>query len=191
MKMKKGGFSKALLIIIATVVLLCSTPVFLYVLPYNNFRAAEKAAIPKFDALNENTLSEIEPPRNNVVVHRNSVGIDPSAFIHGRELSVSYSMNNLTNDEILSYYSTHLIKSGWIQINQTDVGVFYYRRDACFSLKIFQHDQLFEINIWHDYFSQSFSPPVPDWFGWSDGGKTVSFFELLEMDSNILRCPDS
>lgn len=189
--MKKAGFSKALLTIIAVVVLLCSAPVFLYVIPYNNFRAAEKAAIPKFDALNESTLSEIKPPRNNVVVHRNSVGIDPSAFIHGRELSVSYSMDSMTNHEILSYYDTQLIKNGWIGEIQGDDGAFYYQKEACFSLIIFQHDQLFEIDIWHDYFSQSFSPPVPDWFGWSDGGKTVSFFELLEMDSKILRCPDS
>ena len=170
----------------------CSLPLFVFIIPYVNFQNKEREAVAQFDTLNESVIAEVPPPNNALILHRNTIGITAPVNLHGRELFVEYDLSGMKTEEILTYYDTKLTQEGWKKhpLLSDDS---YYRDHACISVYVQNDaelkDKFFRVRVWHDYYSQSFSPPVPWWFGWDDGDQTLSFYELLEMYGRVIRCP--
>jgi hypothetical protein len=125
-----------------------------------------------FDALNQKTLEENPPPRNAVELARTSTGIVNNEL--GRVLEVYYKIsmyNESSIAAIVMYYSSLLESNGWKPIGPQPINYgsyFFNRGSACIKLETHPPPTAVEANdqyvleIWFDYYDQSFSPPKPN-----------------------------
>jgi len=133
------------------------------------FYFLEGQAVKKFDALNQAVFDELPPPPGIVELERRLTGTNVS-ITHGRYLSVDYPMGQMTKEQVSSYYTDLLLSKGWDAYppqKQLDswLTYFYHRGTACLGLNIYPRGTpapQYGIDIWHDFWSQSFSPPKPN-----------------------------
>jgi hypothetical protein len=155
--------------------------------PWKVFRAQEINSIQYFDELNDAVLSELPDPSAEVeLISQGTGGILSPANVHGRILRLRYSIDAnsaLTPVDILEYYQKSLTPEGW---NETPLALgdeesrLYTRGTACVEIVILFQAREYDIDIWHDFLSQEFSPTLPpiDLLHSYDYGKT-----------DILKCP--
>lgn len=131
--------------------------------PYQEFRTKELAIIPMLDALNENVEHTLPPlPPDSVLVKRLSSGIDSPYSGHGRWLYL-YIRTQTSPEDVSKYYRSFLFAEGWSisQSNQFMDG--YMSGTSCIEIDLpSQYTDVYVLTIWHDFRSQSFSPPVPN-----------------------------
>ncbi len=145
--------------------------------PYKAFRVIEQQIVPQLDALNEaaaKTLPNLPP--DALENERWSVGIINPIYDHGRWLIISVS-TPMTTEEIATYYRENLIPAGWSEYSGPYSHDFdlYIRGTGCLQIH-FLTERLdsYDITIWHDFRSQSFSPPLPnlDYMQFTEYGET-------------------
>jgi hypothetical protein len=154
-----------------------------FIHPVEVFRAQELESVQYFDALNAGTLNELPvPPEGMKLMLQGTSGILSPTNVHGRILILRYSVVNNTDaalDNILDLYKSELIEKGWEEKEGIRM-VNYYSQiysqgTACVELvALYGAPREFEIQIWHDFLSQEFSPSLPDselLYNW-DMGKT-------------------
>jgi hypothetical protein len=133
------------------------------------FYFLEREAAPKFSALNQAVFDELPPPDGIVELERRITGTNINST-HGRYLSVDYLMGQMTEEQVSSYYTDLLLSKGWQSYaphKQSDYyfSYYFYRGTACLGLTIYPQGTpapQYGIDIWHDFWSQSFSPPKPN-----------------------------
>lgn len=158
-----------------------------FIHPVEVFRAQELESIQYFDALNMSTLGELPNPSADVeLISQGTGGILSPTNVHGRVLRLRYSIDpnsTLTPVSILEHYRRALIPKGW---NESPLSLgdeesrLYTRGTACIEIVILFQAREYDIDIWHDFLSQEFSPTLPplDMLHSYDYGKT-----------DILTCP--
>jgi hypothetical protein len=151
--------------------------------PIEVFRAQEVESIQYFDALNMGTWSELPIlPEGRKLIPQGTSGILSPTNVHGRILILRYSVVDDADaavDDILNLYKNHLIGKGWQQKEEIQMvnyySLTYSHGTACIKLlALYGAPREFEINIWHDFLSQKFSPTLPPaelLYNW-DMGKT-------------------
>jgi len=151
--------------------------------PIEVFRSQELEAVQDFDALNAGTLSELPvPPEGMKLIRQGTSGILSPTNVHGRILILRYSVIDDADaavDDILNLYKNYLIGKRWQQKDEIQMvnyySLTYSHGTACIKLlALYGAPREFEINIWHDFLSQKFSPalPAPELlYNW-DMGKT-------------------
>lgn len=151
--------------------------------PLDVFRTQEVNSIQKFDALNNDVLSELpEPPDGVELTSSGTGGILSPTNVHGRRLRLEYSFNvDIAPDNILTLYEIELEQNGWSGPSYVgDLSVIYYRDSSCVAITMISLVRKYYIEIWRDFLSQSFSPTLPP--SW-----------LLNMhdygETDILTCP--
>ncbi len=152
--------------------------------PLDVFRTQEVNAIPKFDALNSAVLSELpEPPAGVELISSGASGILGPTNVHGRKLRLKYSVNSdFDLNNILVLYQNELEPKGWhgILTHQGERSIIYYRDTSCVQIIIISLAKEYQIEIWHDFLSQSFSPTLPP-------AQLLNMHDVGETD--ILTCP--
>lgn len=180
------------------IICISSIPFFVFLLQYIFFRYQEELSIQKFDEQNLSTLSVIGLPVFAEEISRKSTGIDQTPFIHGRKLYIDYLISNVSLAEILQFYDNRLLTNNWKKSYQLSyegkpASSTYYSDTGCITVDLNNLAQkksdTYTLKIWHDYFSQTFSPNYPWWFGWQDRDKTLSVWEILTMDDSFITCP--
>lgn len=153
-----------------------------FIHPVEVFRAQELESVRYFDALNTSTLSELPAPLEGMkLISQGTGGILSPTNVHGRILVVRYSVTDNTDaalDDIFDLYKSELIRKGWEEKDGIRM-VNYYSQiysqgTACVELAALYGTREFEIQIWHDFLSQEFSPSLPPaelLYNW-DMGKT-------------------
>ncbi len=148
--------------------------------------------ISMFDASNNKTLSEFPPPNGVMEMDRSSSGIVNDEL--GRVLAIDYKIINYTSSsavEIKHYYLDLFTSKGWIPLfgaQDEYSGTFgYIKGSGCIRLNVHPSppddtnlDQ-YSLEIWHDFYSQSFSPHKPN----------LQLFEQLNFDQLTILCPPS
>jgi len=129
------------------------------------FQFLEEQAAPKFDALNQAAFDELPPPPGIIELERTIYGTKHDSS-HGRLLWVDYSMGQMTEEQVSSYYTHLLLSKGWQVFHSegiTDTNQ-YIRGTACLDLNIYPHmtdGPQYNILIWQDFWNQSFGPSKP------------------------------
>ena len=150
---------------------------------YDEFLLAELKTISMFDALNEDVVEKLtELPPGSALKKKWSVGIDAPQYEHGRWLFMEFSTTQQPND-ILEYYRAFFTHDGWSENTSLHAfdHLFFFKGTSC--VEIIPPSEKYsdyEIYVWHDYDSQTFSPTIPD-------KKTMSWFE--HGMTNVAVCP--
>ncbi len=145
-----------------------------------------------FDELNNATLAQFPPPNGVVETDHSINGEVAGSQELGRTLVVDYKITNYTSTsvtEIETYYINLLSSKGWrpTEIQDVSGGILnYYKGSGCISVlanpsppAVSGYDT-YAINIWYDYYSQSFSPPKPN----------LQLLELLNFGQLVIdTCP--
>ena len=143
------------------------------------FLYAEDQAKPKFDALDQEIINQLAPPRGAIEIKRSMGGG------YGRYLSVEYAMNQLTAEQIGSYYVESLGSKGWRRDPLPDkqegswLTFSFSREPACLLLDIYPEmtgGPQFTISVWYDLWSQPFSPPKPN----------LTILNIVEFDEMVI-----
>ena len=132
-----------------------------FVLPIAIFYGAEIQADPKFDQLNQTAFAQIPPPKGatELDVYKSGGYNTP---IHGRYLNAHYQMDQTTSQQVIAYYKSLLLSKGWVPYRSAAMAENYFRfvhNRSCIDLNIFEATNDYIINIWNDFWHQSFSPP--------------------------------
>lgn len=150
---------------------------------YNDFLLAERKTISTFDALNEDVVENLpELPPGSALKKKWSVGIDAPQYEHGRWLFMEFSTTQQPSD-ILEYYRAFFTRDGWSENTSLRAfdHLFFFKGTSCVEIvPPSEKYAYYEIYVWHDYDSQTFSPRLPD-------KKTMSWFESGL--TNIATCP--
>ena len=169
MKMSKTLFHWIMLILISGILVTSVGYVsyrFCLLDPYQEFRDKESEIIPLLDELNKSVEQNLPAlPPNSIELKRSFVGIEPTAYMgHGRWLYINIS-TEMPAEYISEYYRANLLSNGW-QINrarQSGSSNYYARGTGCIQILLpSQYVHAYEITIWHDFQSQSFSPTLPN-----------------------------
>ena len=126
------------------------------------FTPLADAAVPKLGELNKEVLSELPSPDGVEFVSQSN--IEPWSPIGTRMyyvyLYADYKITNTNPQEIFSYYRNLLKEKGWQQTTPND-HVFYHGSTSL-ELSIYSQDtKEYTLYIYHDFWSQDFSPPRP------------------------------
>jgi hypothetical protein len=135
------------------------------IIPLTQFWLVESASVPRFDALNNSIFIEITVPNGVKEIGRSSSGIKNNSTIHGRYLIINYQMKNNQPDDVIHYYHNLLLLKGWKDqtLNPSEDIFFYSNNSACVNLHVYGIDRKkYTVEIWHDFWKQSFSPPKPN-----------------------------
>lgn len=138
-----------------------------------------RAAMPKYDALNEAVLMEIGTPEQVTLIDIRSGGIDPANYTHGRILWVDYETERYKQD-ILDFYDQKLTSDGWQLWRRSSGKPLYIRDSACLEISLDQYEPRYSLRIWHDYESQPFSP-------WQPPFEVLVVYNLFQI--NLVECP--
>lgn len=131
---------------------------------YKAFIEAEKRNEPLFDALNLSVYKELPIPEGAQVIDQYST----SRPAHGRTLKTQYQISSMTIESLAIFYNQFFLLNGW---NLSDGGrnsvdkelgasYSYYKGTACiyfFTSRDGYKPIRYYINIYYDYFAQSFS----------------------------------
>jgi hypothetical protein len=129
--------------------------------PYKEFRLEETSLLPRYRQLNDDLLASIPSPYG-VKEEMHSQSSD--SVTHGAVLLVEYS--NANSDSVLVYYRGILQRNGWSKdedLSSRDTYLFI-KETSCFRIFVNPNVNRYIINVWHDYFKQSFHPKMPP--GW-------------------------
>jgi hypothetical protein len=152
--------------------------------PYNVFRAQEVEAISQFDQLNKGIADDLPPLPSGVQFEKEySVGINGPLYLHGRYLYLDLKKPTTISEDIFDYYRTYFLANGWSETmnGNTPLSYVYSRDTSCVEISVYSPDinneyQPIQIEIWHDFRNQSFSPKVPEipsgLFSLLESGKT-------------------
>ncbi len=150
--------------------------------PLRVFHSEEINSIPQFDALNEDVLKKLpEPPPGVELISSGTTGILGPSNMHGRVLRLAYSIDgDIDFDSILMLYQNGLEPNGWYRLPKSQDDIVYYRGSSCVEIIIIAPSEEYNIDIWHDFLSQSFSPTLPP-------ARLLTMRDFYETD--ILTCP--
>jgi len=180
-----------LLVIVASIALLILTGCWFaywatFDQPLETFREQELTAIPYFDALNRDVLSELPlPPEGVQLISQGTGGILSPTNLHGRRMVLRYeivSIDNRTAQDILTYYTDWLTPNGW-EFSSSSFGenaALYWRDTACIEIFVLLAAREIDIDIWNDFLAQDFSPVLPP-------TDSLRLYDYGETD--ILTCP--
>lgn len=159
-----------------------------FVHPLDIFRAQEIESIQYFDALNMTVLNELPAPTEEMkFISQGTGGILSPTNVHGRILVVRYAvLDNIdaSMNNILNLYKSELTKQGWNEGEKVSIDGYYsltYSHDtSCVKLVALYGTSEFNLEIWHDFLSQKFSPSLPP-------SELLYHWDMGETD--IVTCP--
>ncbi len=177
---QKRRYSLILIIsVIVIICFLCLTPI----IQLNHFYDVEARAVSKFDTLNSELFASIPTPNRVVEIEQFSNGITSPSTEHGRYLSTEYQISGTLPIEALKYavqkyYEEFFLSNGWkVSVSYKDFSS-YSRGTACVDINFYGDN--YSLSIWHDFWSEDFSPPDPPW----------RLLEFLEFGvSSFANCP--
>ena len=135
------------------------------------FNIMADAAVPKLGELNNQVLSELHPPFGVELIQQSN--IEPWTPLGTRDyfvyLYADYEINEAKPEEITAYYQNLLRSTGWVESqfdlnDKTPDNHYHFYRDSAsieFSTYYSQYMQKYTLAIWHDFWKQDFSPPMP------------------------------
>jgi len=179
---QKRQFS--LILIISVIVIICSLCL-VPIIQLNHFYDVEARAVSKFDTLNSELFATIPVPNGVVELEQSSNGIISPSTEHGRYLRTEYQISGtrpieLLKYDVLKYYEEFFLPNGWkVSVSYKDFYT-YSRGTACVDISFYGGN--YSLSIWHDFWSQGFSPPDPNW-------RLLEFLEFGE--STFANCPFS
>lgn len=143
-----------------------------YSAPYQKFRDDEAQALGKFEVLNEALYSQLPVPRG-VTEEKQVRQRDPGSTTHGAILLVEYDLGNQSLENILDFYDTHFRTIGWEKFvisDDFDPNIVYYKTNACVEIFFPANPSLYELQIYHDFLSEDFTPKIPKVIYWHEIG---------------------
>jgi hypothetical protein len=155
----------------------------LFGLPLMVFRSEVNYASSEFDQLSDQILNELPPPDGVELDHLDRFGTT------GRLLVAYYNLHGENTGSIDDYYDHLLNKNGWKIYPEHN---FYYRKFSCVRFS-YMASSTYEIEIWHDFWKQPFSPgPVPFWWKLGPFNKNeLGIGEWSYGEGSIYHCPES